>query len=97
MRVGDLEGSPAVAANLGNVANGDEGHDRVLVRIYWYLGRASQELGSEREAIADFQKSIAISQDLTERPFVDSSQAKTVRCLLLDRWTFGGNGDAQPG
>jgi eukaryotic-like serine/threonine-protein kinase len=52
---------------LGADPNGAEDHDRTLTTFYGRLGRALNEFGSNRDAIASYEKAIAIAGDLVRK------------------------------
>jgi tetratricopeptide (TPR) repeat protein len=52
---------------LGNVPTGNEDHDRTLLVLCGRLGTALNELGSNAEAIASYEKAIAIAEDVVRR------------------------------
>jgi len=52
---------------LGPEPNGLADHDRTLVALYGRMGNALNELGSNAQAIASFQKAIPIAEDLARK------------------------------
>ena len=57
----------AALQTLGPDENGDEDHDRTLHVLYGRLGLALNEVGSNPEAIASFERGIAIAEDIARR------------------------------
>ena len=62
---------------FGNEPNGDEDHDRTLIRLYIRMARVLNELGGQPEALANIRKAIALSEGLTQR-FPSSKQLKRI-------------------
>ena len=62
-----LQSFRSALQGFGTETNGDEDHDRVLIRLYWYSGRALHEIGAARESVNAFQESIRISEGLVEK------------------------------
>jgi eukaryotic-like serine/threonine-protein kinase len=59
--------------------NGNEDHDRALERYNGHLGNALNELGSNDESIASFQRSIQIAEEVARR--FPSRRARRDACL----------------
>jgi serine/threonine protein kinase len=52
---------------LGSEPNGVADHDRTLFTLYGRLGNALNDLGSNAEAIARFQKAVAVAEDVARK------------------------------
>lgn len=52
---------------FGDDPNGNEDHDRALIRLYLRNARALNELGSQSEVLADTRKAIAIAEGLRQK------------------------------
>jgi serine/threonine protein kinase len=62
---------------FGDEPNGNEDHDRTLVRLHLRMRSALNELGPQQEAIAHTRKAIAIAEELTPQ-LSSSGQLKRI-------------------
>jgi len=53
--------------SIGPDTDGDEEHDRTLTVLYGRIGIALNELGSNAEGIASYEKAITVAEDLARR------------------------------
>jgi tetratricopeptide (TPR) repeat protein len=72
----------AALQTLGGVPTGDEAYDRRLIALYARLGNDLDELGSSAEAIAIYEKTIPIAEDLARK--FPSDQNKRMVWLLYN-------------
>ncbi len=60
---------------FGSDPNGNEDHDRTLIRLYTHTARAQNELGLQSETLENARKAIAVAENLT-REFPSGRQVK---------------------
>jgi serine/threonine protein kinase len=72
---------------FGDTQNGDEDHDRTLLRLHWSLGRAFEEIGSQSNSLTSFRQSIAIAEDLARK---SPSSLRAKRTLSVLYWAIIG-------
>jgi hypothetical protein len=63
---------------LGNDQNGNEDHDQGLCKLYWFLGRALNQLGSQPEALVNYWRSVAVAESVAQQFPAKKNQASAL-------------------
>jgi tetratricopeptide (TPR) repeat protein len=78
-----VESDRAALQVLGTDPTGNLDQDRILATLYARLGIALNELGSNREAIASYEKAIAITENLVQK-FPSTRTRRSLQALYTN-------------